>query len=63
LSANGLDTRFDDVDLAIVQLLREGMSAREIGQAIELSHRTIEHRVERMKIRAGVKSVVPLLVG
>jgi hypothetical protein len=30
------------------------MSLREIGQAIELSPRTIEHRIERMRARAGV---------
>lgn len=63
LTAYGLTARFDDVDLAILQLLREGMSARDIGHAIELSHRTVEHRVERMKARAGVRSIVPLLIG
>lgn len=61
LSAVGRDTRFDDVDLSILQLLREGLSAREIGGAMGLSPRTVEHRVERMKARAGVRAVVPLL--
>jgi hypothetical protein len=31
----GRPTRFDDVDLSVLQLLREGLSAREIGAAIE----------------------------
>lgn len=62
LTAYGLTTRFDDVDLVILQLLREGMSARDIGQAIELSHRTIEHRIERMKARAGIRNIISLLV-
>lgn len=61
LTVNGLATRFDDADLAILQLLREGMSAREIGQAIELSPRTVEHRVEKMKTRANVKTIAALL--
>jgi len=61
LSIVGLDTRFDDTDITIIQLLREGMSAREIGQAIEFSPRTVEHRVEKMKTRANVKTVAALL--
>ncbi|CUX22374.1 conserved hypothetical protein [Agrobacterium sp. NCPPB 925] len=61
LSVVGRDTRFDDVDLSILQLLREGMSAREIGRVIELSPRTVEHRVERMKARVGVRAIAPLL--
>lgn len=61
LSAIGRDTRFDDVDLSILQLLREGLSAREIGRVIELSPRTVEHRVERMKARAGARAITQLL--
>ena len=62
ISAVVRDVRFDDIDLSIVQLLREGLFAREIGHVIELSPRTVEHRIERMKARAGVKSIVPLLI-
>ena len=61
LAAVGRDARFDDVDLSIMQLLREGMSAREIGRVIELSPRTVEHRIERMKARASVRAIIPLL--
>ena len=61
LSAVGRDTRFDDVDLSILQLLREGLSAREIGNVLKLSPRTVEHRVERMKSRASVRAIIPLL--
>ncbi|MES5097844.1 AsnC family protein [Agrobacterium sp. BA1120] len=57
------DTRFDDVDVSILQLLREGMSAREIGSLLELSPRTVEHRIEKMKARAGVNTILPLLTG
>lgn len=62
ISAVIRDVRVDDIDLSIVQLLREGLSAREIGDVIELSPRTVEHRIEKMKARAGVKSIVPLLI-
>lgn len=61
ISAVVQDVRFDDIDLSIIQLLREGLSAREVGNLLELSPRTVEHRIERMKARAGVKSIVPLL--
>lgn len=61
LSAVGRDTRFDDIDLSIMQLLREGLSAREIGKVLELSPRTVEHRVERMKSRASVRALISLL--
>lgn len=54
------DTRFDDVDLSVLQLLREGMPAREIGSLLELSPRTIEHRIEKMKAKVGVTSITAL---
>lgn len=54
------DTRFDDVDLSVLQLLREGMSARGIGRLLKLSPRTVEHRIEKMKARVGVTSITAL---
>ncbi|TBD09783.1 helix-turn-helix transcriptional regulator [Rhizobium ruizarguesonis] len=47
----------DDVDRAILQLLYEGFSGKEIGQEIGLSHRTIEHRIERLKQGFGARSI------
>ncbi|WP_132565347.1 helix-turn-helix domain-containing protein [Rhizobium sullae] len=61
ISHIGRPARFDDTDLSILQLLREGLSAREIGAALKLSPRTIEHRIERMKIRTGIGAIVQLL--
>lgn len=61
ISNPGRSTRFDDVDLSILQLLREGLSAREIGIAIQKSARTVEHRIEKMKARTGVNAIVRLL--
>lgn len=54
------DTRFDDVDISILQLLREGMSARGIGSVLELSPRTVEHRIEKIKAKVGVTSITAL---
>ncbi len=61
LSVVGRDARFDDVDLSIMQLLREGMSAHEIGKVLQLSSRTVEHRIERLKKRTGLRAIVSLL--
>ena len=57
----GRPARFDDIDLSILQLSREGLSARDIGLALGLSSRTVEHRIEKMKARAGVNAIVRLL--
>ncbi|MGO6929773.1 response regulator transcription factor [Rhizobium ruizarguesonis] len=51
----------DDVDRAILQLLYEGLSGKEIGQQLGFSHRTIEHRVERMKHGFGARSISQLV--
>ncbi|TBB60718.1 LuxR family transcriptional regulator [Rhizobium ruizarguesonis] len=51
----------DDVDRAILQLLYEGFSGKEIGQHLGLSHRTIEHRIERLKQGFGARSIAQLV--
>lgn len=51
----------DDVDLSILQLLREGLQMREIGHRVELSPRTIEHRVERLKMLTGARTLHDLV--
>jgi DNA-binding CsgD family transcriptional regulator len=51
----------DDVDRAILQLLYQGFSGKEIGQHIGFSHRTIEHRVERLKQGFGARSISQLV--
>ncbi|MCW8057499.1 hypothetical protein [Agrobacterium tumefaciens] len=61
ISLIGRPTRFDDTDLSILQLLREGLSGRQVGATLNLSPRTIEHRIERMKARTGVGAIVCLL--
>lgn len=43
------------------QLLYEGLSAKEIAQQVEISHRTVEHRIERMKARIGARTISQLV--
>jgi len=47
----------DDIDLSILQLLREGLQMRQIGHAVGLSPRTVEHRIERLKVMADAKTL------
>lgn len=52
--------RMDATDEAVIQLLTEGATAKEIAADLGLSHRTVEHRLERMKERYGAKNTVHL---
>lgn len=52
--------RIDVGDEAIIQLLIERATAKEIAVTLSLSHRTIEHRLERMKEKFGAKNNVHL---
>lgn len=51
----------DGIDLSILQLLTEGAAQREIGLKLELSPRTIEHRIERLKAKLGAKNLQHLV--
>lgn len=48
-------------DEAILQLLMEGSTAKEIATTLEISHRTVEHRLERIKAKYGAKNNVHLV--
>lgn len=50
----------DVADEAITQLLIEGATAKEIAVSLGLSHRTVEHRLSRMKDRMGARNTVHL---
>lgn len=50
----------DAIELAILQLLREGFTAREIGVRIGLSPCTVEHKLEKLKAACDVRSVAHL---
>jgi hypothetical protein len=47
-------------DNFIVQRLIEGQTAKEIARALELSHRTVEHRIGLLKDRLKAKNVTHL---
>lgn len=47
----------DATDEAILLALIEGMSAKEIAIEIGISHRTVEHRLERTKKQMGARSL------
>ncbi len=57
LRPSAIPKDLDDIDLAIIQLLREGLQMREIGHRVELSPRTVEHRVERLKALTGARTL------
>ncbi|WP_350297321.1 LuxR C-terminal-related transcriptional regulator [Agrobacterium arsenijevicii] len=50
-------SKVDGVDLSILQLLTIGATQKEVGVRLELSPRTIEHRIDRLKGRVGAKSL------
>jgi DNA-binding CsgD family transcriptional regulator len=52
--------RLDVTDEAVIQLLTEGATAKQIATELGISHRTVEHRLERMKERYGAKNTVHL---
>lgn len=55
------DQSFDHVDLGILQLLTEGESSRGIGSELNLSHRTIEHRIDHLKSSFRARNISHLV--
>lgn len=59
-------TKLDKMDAAIIQLLIEGDTAKEIAIRLETNYRTIEYRISRLKTMLNAKNtiqLVALLVG
>lgn len=54
-SMNSLE--IDTTDQAILMALIEGMTSKEIAAVVGLSHRTVEHRLERIKKQVGARSL------
>lgn len=55
------DPQIDHEDVKVLQLLREGDSAKEIAEKAGFSRRTIEGRIERLKKRFGARNVAHLI--
>ncbi|MDR6586866.1 LuxR C-terminal-related transcriptional regulator [Agrobacterium tumefaciens] len=53
--------KLDVADEAIVQLLIEGATSKEIAETLTVFPRTVEHRIERLKIRCGARNTVHLI--
>lgn len=54
-------TQLDNTDAAIVQLLTEGDTAKEIAIILNINHRTIEYRIARLKTLMGAKNTIQLV--
>lgn len=52
---------FDHADMHILQCMIRGKTAKQIAQKVQLSHRTVEHRIERMKQRSKSSSKSELI--
>lgn len=55
-----VDAKLDLIDEQIIQLLIEGETAKDIAPILNLSQRTIEHRIDKMKVRYEARNVVHL---
>ncbi|MBP2235277.1 DNA-binding CsgD family transcriptional regulator [Sinorhizobium kostiense] len=53
--------KMDVADEAIIQLMIEGATAKEVATTLGVSHRTVEHRIEKMKNRYGARNAVHLV--
>lgn len=53
--------RMDDAALGILQLLAEGALTREIADAMSMSPRTVEHRIDRLKSAFGARNIAHLV--
>lgn len=47
---------YSELEIKILQLTIRGLTAKQIAQQLNLSPRTIEHRLEKIKSKAGVNS-------
>lgn len=60
LAAPKENASLDNTDEGIVQLLIEGQTAKEIAVVLNISSRTVEHRIEKMKVRYEARNLVHL---
>ena len=56
-----MPVHFDEMDELIVIYCGLGMTAREVAEEVNLSPRTVEHRLERLKKRAGARTLAELI--
>jgi len=61
LARSGETAQGDPVDEAIIQLLMEGQTTKEVAAALAVSPRTVEHRIERIRVRYDARNVTHLV--
>ncbi|MBB3411919.1 DNA-binding CsgD family transcriptional regulator [Rhizobium sp. BK316] len=54
--------RIDALDRTLLQMLGEGCQLKEIAIRVGLSHRTVEHRFEKLKSRTGARTLPHLVM-
>lgn len=52
---------YSELEIKILQLTIRGLTAKQIAQQVNLSPRTIEHRLEKIKVKAGVSTKAELV--
>lgn len=57
----GKEIYLDDRERSILKLLLRGQTAKQIGRVLDISHRTVEHRLEKLKLRLGVANRAELI--
>lgn len=57
MAAAPRSVEMDATDQAILTALIEGMAMKEIAMEVDLSPRTVEHRLERLKKQTGARSL------
>lgn len=50
-----------DLDKKIIQLIADGKTAKEIGAQLNLSRRTIEDRLEKLRFKYDCKKTIQLV--
>ena len=60
LNPSTTEATLDIAEEAIMQLLIEGATAKEIAETLDISHRTVEHKLGKMKQRFGARNIVHL---
>lgn len=50
-----------DLDKKIIQLIADGKTAKEIGVQLNLSRRTIEDRLEKLRFKYDCKKTIQLV--
>lgn len=50
-----------DLDKKIIQLIAEGKTAKEIGEQLNLSKRTIEDRLDKLRFKHDCKKTIQLV--